>query len=368
MKETDLKHLPSYKFYDGFNIKGKLPDSSTHCGKLNVSIRGDKKIKGICVKLLSNIFYFRDVHSNNKVRFLDKHCYDLNYWLHDQLSMFLGRKANNANIYALFTEFKKVWESLIKDELFDNTDYICMPKPELFKIPLVKYMQYILDYVENYQTINDEITKPVEKPNKYCPYVSEKVQLYHAFKALCSTVLNKYCKQYIDDYTKYNPSTLLHMLSCEGGETGNILHNKGFMPEKLNFQRFIPNSMIPGLSHIPDLPNVLMQSLPGLMEGGIGSLGLESLLKTFPSLSNVINSSTFKQYGTPFFYGIVSLIFFFIFYKCRSCFFCFNIFNRRRRRRGYLSNFGPTDFMGGPFGLPSPMMPMNPYSLPYQSM
>ncbi|EDL42854.1 variable surface protein Vir4-related [Plasmodium vivax] len=298
MKESNLKHLPSDKFYVELNNK-KVVDISNSCKNFSTLLPQNEKIQTICTQLITNIFYFRDVHSKNG-SFLDKHCYDLNYWLHDQLSMFLGRKANNANIYALFTEFKKVWESLINQELFDNTDYICMPKPELFKIPLVKYMKYFLDYLENYETIKNEITTSGEKPNNYCPYISESVQLYHAFKALCSTVLNKYCNKYVKDYTEYNPRTLLHMLSCEGGETSNILHNKGFMPEKLNFQRFNPNSMIPGLSHIPDLPNVLMQSLSGLMENGIGPLNLESLLNTFPSLSNMINSSAYKHVDLVF--------------------------------------------------------------------
>ncbi|KMZ92006.1 variable surface protein Vir4 [Plasmodium vivax Mauritania I] len=299
MKESDLKHLPSYKFYDGFKEKNNMPESSKYCEELKKNYPANQKIHKICNLLITNVFYFRDEHSKNG-DFLDKHCYDLNYWLHEQLSIVLGGKAHNAKIYSLFKEFQEAWESLIKDELFDNTDYICMPIPELFKIPLIKYMKYFFDYLENYETIKKEITMSGEKPNNYCPYISERVQVYHAFKALCSSVLDNYCKKYVEDYKNCDPKTLLSMPSCKGGATGNILRNNGLMTQNLNLQRSIPNSMIPGLAYIPDLQNVFMQSLPGLMEGGIGSLGLESLLNKFPALSNMINSNAFKHVGLVF--------------------------------------------------------------------
>ncbi|KNA00611.1 variable surface protein Vir4/14g [Plasmodium vivax North Korean] len=230
-----------------------------------------------------------------------------------------------------------------------------MPESQLFKTELINHMKEFLDYTENYKTIQNEITKSSEEGKKYCSYILEKVPLYFMFKELCPKNININCKKYIPDYEQYDPITLLSNSSCLGGKIGNIPLDKGLITEVLKLQQSFPNLMIPDLSQLTNLQGAFMKSLEGLMKNGFASI-------------DILNSDVFKQYVMPSLYGTGSLILFFILYKCKSSFLGFNMFHGRSRRSKLLRNMDPTELMGGSLGLPSPMMPINPYGLRYQPM
>ncbi|KMZ84792.1 variable surface protein Vir14 [Plasmodium vivax Brazil I] len=318
MQENDLKHLPSYEFYDGFNKKNDLCNSVDHCKKISEHFHNNERIREICNMLIANIFYFRDKHTDN-TPFFHKHCYDLNYWLYDQLSTFRDQNNKNITINSTFTEFSKVWRSFIEKELLDGTNSsICMPEPKFYEKKLIKHLKDLFDYAENYKRIENEITKSSEKPKIYCSYILGKVHLYFMGKKLCSSGESDRCTTYIGNYKQYDPSTLLSQLSCLGGEIGNIPIDKDLITEVLKFQESIPNFVIPDLSKLTDLQGEFMKSLEGLMKNGFASIGIESLFNVFPSLSDILNSDVFKQYIMPSLYGTGSLILFFILYKVNS--------------------------------------------------
>ncbi|VVA00230.1 PIR protein [Plasmodium vivax] len=367
MQETGLKDLPSYKFYDELNKK-EVDYISGYCENISTNLPQKDKIQKICTLLIINLYHLRDKHYNDTSLF-NKHCYDLNYWLYDQLFQLHDQSNKNTTIKSTFKEFSKVWRSFIEDELLDSTNSsICMPEPEFYERNIIKHMKEFLDYTENYKTIADEIDKSNENAKKYCSYILGKVPLYFMFKELCPEKINKYCTKYIPYYEKYDPSALLSNLSCLGEEIGNIRLDKNLMTEVLKLQHSFPNLMIPDLSQLTDLQGAFMQSLEGLMKNGFASIGIESLFNIFPSLSGILNSDVFKQYVMPSLYGTGSLILFFILYKCKSSFLGFNMFHGRSRRSKLLRNMDPTELMGGALGLPFPMMPINPYGLRYQPM
>ncbi|SCO71767.1 VIR protein [Plasmodium vivax] len=366
MQESYLKQLPSYEFYKKLN-ETKVNDISEYCKEISKNLPQKDNIQKICTLLITNLFLLRDKHYED-TSFFNKHCYDLNYWLYEQLSALLNGNTQNTEPYSVIEEIHGSWKKVVQNEILDNTDNRCMPEQKFYEKKLIKLLKDLFDYAENYKTIENEITKSSEEAKKYCSYILGKVPLYFMSKELCSSGESDRCTTYIGNYEEYNPSALLSQLSCLGGEIGNIPLDKDLINEVLKLQQSIPNLMIPDLSQQTNLQGAFMKSLEGLMKNGFASIGIESLFNAFPSLSAILNSDVFKQYVMPSLYGTGSLILFFILYKCKSSFFGFNMFHGRSRRSKLLRNMDPTELMGGALGLPSPMMPINPYGLRYQPM
>ncbi|GAB69403.1 CYIR protein, partial [Plasmodium cynomolgi strain B] len=122
MQESDLRHLPSYEFYDGFNKKDNLCNSADHFDQISENFQNNERIREIFNMLIANIFYFRDKHIDN-TPFLHNHCYALNYWLYDQWSTLHDQKKKilllivplqNLVKYGNFLLKKNYWIEIMK--------------------------------------------------------------------------------------------------------------------------------------------------------------------------------------------------------------------------------------------------------------
>ncbi|ANQ07177.1 Kir-like protein [Plasmodium coatneyi] len=76
------KTLPSYKFYQKLINGENLNDVKNLCrGVLNRYPNGEW-LYGLCKQLIKNVELVRD---DNDDTFRKKHCFDINYWLYDEV-------------------------------------------------------------------------------------------------------------------------------------------------------------------------------------------------------------------------------------------------------------------------------------------
>ncbi|KMZ81796.1 hypothetical protein PVIIG_04295 [Plasmodium vivax India VII] len=376
MLETDLNGLPSEVFYNKLkNVKNGV-DHPNYCKNIRNDLPEREEILKVCANLISNIKHIES-ETSKEPSFIQKHCYDLNYWLFEEVSKKFKDSEKNKNVYLAIEELHKSWEKAIQNDS-QNTNNKCMPERKLFKTKLLKPMKDVLDYIENFSTFKQESVKNKEKPNKYCPFILKIVPLFFMFQQLCSEMKIDICKKYVENYDNYNPSELLAKLSCVEGKTYEVQFDENLVREMINTYQsdlgnFFTKLGLPnlGLSNL-DLPinlqSMFMNNIVDLVQKGFDGSGIKALFNKIPYLSDIYNYDIIHKYVVPALYGLGGLLFFFILYKCRRCLPCCCIFRRRKKRRNRLTDFDTSGLMSAPLGFPAPMMPINPYGLRYQPM
>ncbi|KNA00978.1 hypothetical protein PVNG_03085 [Plasmodium vivax North Korean] len=373
MEDPDLSGLPSKVYDTEFNNNKK--DNTNYCEEISKNLTQHEEIHKIYNRLIGNLFYLKD--KGNTDNLFQKHCYDLNYWLFEEVSKKFKDSEKNKNVYLAIEELHKSWEKAIQNDS-QNTNNKCMPERKLFKTKLLKPMKDVLDYIENFSTFKQESVKNKEKPNKYCPLILKIVPLFFMFQQLCSEMKIDICKKYVENYDNYNPSELLAKLSCVEGKTYEVQFDENLVREMINTYQsdlgnFFTKLGLPnlGLSNL-DLPinlqSMFMNNIVDLVQKGFDGSGIKALFNKISFLSDIYNYDIIHKYVVPALYGLGGLLFFFILYKCRRCLPCCCIFRRRKKRRNRLTDFDTSGLMSAPLGFPAPMMPINPYGLRYQPM
>ncbi|GAB69922.1 CYIR protein [Plasmodium cynomolgi strain B] len=170
MTKSDLDELPSNTFFkllndnENGNIDGKK--YSIDCERIGIGYSEQPKIKKICTKLEKNIHYLENDHNKNYSEnvlkdyssIFDKHCFDLNYWLYDELS-------NN-----LHEKIQKQWNNINRNDPSNNSRKICKPQSELFKTGLFKHTKnclITLKIMEHLKRNGNREDKSKEDKNKY---------------------------------------------------------------------------------------------------------------------------------------------------------------------------------------------------------
>ncbi|EDL42794.1 variable surface protein Vir14-related [Plasmodium vivax] len=409
--KTDLNGLPSEVFYNKLkNVKNGV-DHPNYCKNIRNDLPEREEILKVCANLISNIKHIES-ETSKEPSFIQKHCYDLNYWLFEEVSKAFNDHEKNTNVYLAIEELHKSWKEAIQNDS-QNTNNKCMPERKLFKTKLLKPMKDVLDYIENFSTFKQESVKNKEKPNKYCPLILKIVPLFFMFQQLCSEMKIDICKKYVENYDNYNPSELLAKLSCVEGKTYEVQFDENLVREMINtyqsdlgnfftklglpnlglsnldlpsldlsgsvMSRFgshdfsfpgvdFQNFGLSGLNFPVNLQSMFMNNIVDLVQKGFDGSGIKALFNKIPYLSEIYNYDIIHKYVVPALYGLGGLLFFFILYKCRRCLPCCCIFRRRKKRRNRLTDFDTSGLMSAPLGFPAPMMPINPYGLRYQPM
>ncbi|GAB70083.1 CYIR protein, partial [Plasmodium cynomolgi strain B] len=202
MTESDVDELPAEKFFKALTGDQKDSNYSIVCGNITTDSDEEKKINEICKKLGQNIYYVEDAHKDNSL-FYDKHCYDLNYWLYDELTTKLDAK------------IQKQWNGVNTKGKSNNNGKICKPQSQLFKTGLFKSIKNYLITLKIMKQLKEKETENTET-KIYCDYIKERVSLYFTFKQLCQLMKNDICQKYLKDYDddRYNPTELLSKFKC----------------------------------------------------------------------------------------------------------------------------------------------------------
>ncbi|GAB70079.1 CYIR protein, partial [Plasmodium cynomolgi strain B] len=156
------------------------------------------------IKALTGIHTEKNDHKDHPL-FFHKHCYDLNYWLYNEVTTQFGDHKTKKYIYHFFEKIQKQWNDIDRNGESNKNGKICNPESEHFKTELFKYIKKLLDYLENFETFKNEMeTKKTEiketKPYKYCDNIKECVPLYFTFKKLCELIKNDICTKYVQNY------------------------------------------------------------------------------------------------------------------------------------------------------------------------
>ncbi|CAI7721154.1 Plasmodium vivax Vir protein, putative [Plasmodium vivax] len=141
-----------------------------------------------------------------------KHCYDINYWLFDNVHNKLNIKEEDPLFYNIIDSVHSVWRD-INESLPDKT-HICKPDSTLMDMPVLKEFKHLFDFIENFAFFKAEAFKDTPKAcTKYFKYLERSVQIYYAREIFCTNPESNMCNRYIDNYKSYNPKNVREELN-----------------------------------------------------------------------------------------------------------------------------------------------------------
>ncbi|SCA81881.1 VIR protein [Plasmodium vivax] len=209
-------HLPSYKFDQ--KLKADVDDNiySKYYNGVYYLSRTFPWITDIFKKLSRNIPLIHESYIDGD-DFNRKRCYDLNFWLYDQVYKNLeSSKQNTQHIGDIVDNLQEVWKNIV-DKEFPNEGYKCYPDKELLlNMSYLQEVKDLLDFFEDYNEMKKEIIANTYKSCfKYVDYLRQRIPVYYAWRDSCK-VDSFACKRYIDDYMKYRPTSVVNDLSYFG--------------------------------------------------------------------------------------------------------------------------------------------------------
>ncbi|EDL45429.1 hypothetical protein PVX_090320 [Plasmodium vivax] len=153
-------------------------------------------------KLSRNISFVHDSYIPGD-EFNKKRCYDLNFWLHDQVYKNLqSSKKSTEYLGGIVDKLQSVWQDIV-DKEFQGRVFTCLPdKKLLLNMQFLQEIKDLFDFFQDYSEIKGEIiAKPLEACLKYVDYLRQKLPIYYTWRDSC--VKEEYtCKRYIDDYMR----------------------------------------------------------------------------------------------------------------------------------------------------------------------
>ncbi|GAW84102.1 variable surface protein [Plasmodium gonderi] len=161
----------------------------------------------------------------------DIHCYDINYWLFDEVSNKLRIKEDNPTFFNIIDSIHNVWDD-INNNLQDKTK-MCQPDSTLMDIPVLKEFKYLFDYAEDRYVLREEALK--DTPNsckQYFKYIKRFIPIYYTNKSFCSNTNINICNRYLGIYEYYDPKHLSRYIKLSNLLAGliwypcyrNVLH------------------------------------------------------------------------------------------------------------------------------------------------
>ncbi|GAW79036.1 variable surface protein [Plasmodium gonderi] len=208
----DFEHLPSYKFYESLKEEVNEDIISEYYSEFEDSIEKYNWVNDLLKKLIRNLSL---VHSEEDKtgEFDKKHCFDLNYWLYEQVFSKLKENGKLGDVKSLISKFQDVWKKAV-DKDFKEKKFACYPDEKLYSnMSYLQELKDLFDFFEDFKSLRKEILDDTFSAcTKYCEYLRQRIPVYYTWRDSC-LVKDYACKRYIDDYMKYRPSSLTFYLS-----------------------------------------------------------------------------------------------------------------------------------------------------------
>lgn len=211
MEETitspQLKALPSYEFYQKLINEKNLNDVNNFCSDVLNTYTKDPWTYKLCGQLIKNVELLRDDSDDT---FRKKHCFDINYWLYDEVYKKLKSTDKESDFQGIINLFDVIWKKFtVHSYSVKNGKEVCFPNKTLFRdnfLPYIKQVKNFLDYIENYNFIKGEIGKSTYYAcQTYFDYLKERIPLFFSFEPLCRKLGSNICTDYIQGYFLYDP-------------------------------------------------------------------------------------------------------------------------------------------------------------------
>ncbi|KNA02233.1 hypothetical protein PVNG_04464 [Plasmodium vivax North Korean] len=208
-----FKHLPAYLFEEKLKEHASYNEYSAYYNGLYNIRNRYPWLADIFNKLSRNITL---VHKSYipEDDFNKKRCYDLNYWLYNEVYKNLQSSENDlVHFNEITTKLKGVWKNIV-DNAFKNNDYECYPDEKLLvNMGFLQEIKDLFDFYEDFNEMKKEIIANTYKSCfKYSDYLKQRIPVYYTWRDSCK-VEDFACKRYIDDYMKYRPAGIVPELS-----------------------------------------------------------------------------------------------------------------------------------------------------------
>ncbi|CAI7719893.1 PIR protein [Plasmodium vivax] len=209
-----FEHLPAYIFEQ--KLKEDATDNNFR-GYYNVVKHISERYRwgnDLFKKLSRNISLVHDSYIEGD-EFNRKRCYDLNYWLYDNVYKNLESSNTNDTDYFkdISTKLQGVWKNIVYNE-FKDRPYQCYPDKELLlNMGYLQEIKDLFDFYEDYNEMKKEIIADTSGScRRYVEYLKQRIPVYYTWRDSCK-VPEYTCKRYIDDYMKYRPASIVPDLS-----------------------------------------------------------------------------------------------------------------------------------------------------------
>ncbi|SCO66328.1 VIR protein [Plasmodium vivax] len=161
--------------------------------------------------LSKNISWVHEEDAATK-EFVKKRCYDLNYWLCEEVYNKLKPYGLEGELENVIPRIHSVWKKIVEKEIPDK-DYKCYPDDKLiYNMSYLKEIKDLFDFFEDFPiTRKDIIANAEEACHKYRKYLRPKIPIYYTWRDSCN-IEGFICKRYIDNHEKYRPAGVLFYL------------------------------------------------------------------------------------------------------------------------------------------------------------
>ncbi|SBT56241.1 PIR Superfamily Protein [Plasmodium ovale wallikeri] len=153
-------HLPAYKYFQEFHSDENVDEKCEKCVISSYLEKNYPWIKNLCCKLHKNIKIVNK--EENVTNYLgEKHCFDLNYWLYNEVYKNLKSDEQHKDFYYIVDYLMEIWKRIRKEDYAD-WEYLCNPNKTLCDMEFLKEVKTLFDSVENYFVIR--VKKAKELP------------------------------------------------------------------------------------------------------------------------------------------------------------------------------------------------------------
>ncbi|SBT84730.1 PIR protein [Plasmodium ovale] len=206
--------LPSVLFYDKLNGDVEVDVNDKYWKTLEHVFGSYPWVKNIFFKLKRNLSF---ISNNDKGdNFNNKRCYDLNYWLYDQVFNNSDNNNDDRISYGIVFKLQDIWKNINNDKINSgngDTHELCHPDSDLFDMKFLKQMKDLFDFIEDFLQVRREAIDNTKKAClKYVEYLRERVPIYYGWDAYCVSQDGNTCTKYIQKYKDYNPKEVLNDL------------------------------------------------------------------------------------------------------------------------------------------------------------
>ncbi|EUD66278.1 hypothetical protein C922_03194 [Plasmodium inui San Antonio 1] len=321
-KDSKYKDLPSQIYYDNLNEDiieeeddeddendGNDENEESEESEENVyweAIEGSYEqtpwVRDVFFKLERNLTEINE--SREKDSLSKKHCYDLNYWLYEQVYENLNKNENDENFFKIIDGLQDAWKNINNDK-FPNAENLCHPDKTLVDMKYLKDVKNLFDFIEDFSTIKTAAIKDTNRAcQKYIDYLKLKVPLYYEWNSVCTMEEENICTKYIDDYPKYNPKNVLENLSVVSLALSSIFNdcyqdiiNLFTKAEKIEPRTVLKVRDITGTSQSNVVKmggRVLAEAINDTSQSGNILIGINALVTSLFSVVKRFNSYVFS--------------------------------------------------------------------------
>ncbi|SBT84728.1 PIR protein [Plasmodium ovale] len=168
-------------------------------------------VKNIFFKLKRNLSLIPN-HDLGDI-FYNKRCYDLNYWLYDQVFNNPDNNNDDKISYGIVFKLQEIWKNINNDKINQenkSANDMCYPDSNLFDMKFLKQMKDLFDFIEDFLKVRKEAVDDTKKAClKYVEYLRERVPIYYGWDEYCVSQDENTCTRYIKNYKNYNPKDVL---------------------------------------------------------------------------------------------------------------------------------------------------------------